>query len=73
MASYNCLESANNAYGAGDYSTCETSQSVGAPNTGVFGQFVASGSFTILAPLVFVVVAVVIATATIQLRKRRAK
>jgi hypothetical protein len=69
MANYNCSDSTNNAYGAGDYGTC-TGQSVGAPDTGVFQQFVSSGSFTILAPLVAAIVVVVIATVVLRRRKQ---
>ena len=70
MAGYNCIGSTNNAYGAGGYGECET-QSVGAPDTGVFTQLVSSGSFTILAPLTTAIVVVVIATIVINLRKRK--
>jgi len=69
MANYNCSDSINDAYGAGNYGTC-TGQSVGAPDTGVFQQFVSSGSFTIVAPLIAAVVVVVIATIAVRLRKK---
>lgn len=73
MATYNCSDSNSNAYGAGSYGTCaEQTQSVGAPNTGVFQEIVSSGSFTIVAPLVVAIVVVVIATVTIKLRKKKA-
>ena len=70
MANYNCSDSSNNAYGAGAYGTC-TGQSVGAPNTGIFQEFVGSGSFTIVAPLALAVIVVVIATTIIKLRNRK--
>lgn len=72
MATYNCSDSTSNAYGAGSYGTCATqTQSVGAPNTGVFQELISSGSFTIIAPLVAAIVVVVIATVTIKLRKKK--
>jgi len=70
MAVYNCSDSSNSAYGASAYGTCET-QSVGAPDTGVFSQFVNGGSFTILVPLAVAIVVVVIATIAINLRKKK--
>ena len=69
MATYNCTDSTNNAYGAGDFGTC-TGQSVGAPNTGVFEQVLSSGSFTIVAPLAVAIIVVIIATAALMLKKR---
>ena len=73
MATYNCSDSTSNAYGAGSYGTCaEQTQSVGAPNTGVFQELVSSGSFTIIVPLVAAIVVVVIATAVVRLRKKKA-
>lgn len=75
MASYNCNDSANSAYGAGSFGTCsgQATQSVNAPDTGLFQQVVSGGSFTIIAPLVVAVVVVVIASAIIGLRKRASK
>ncbi len=67
MATYNCADSADNAYGSGSFGTCTT---VGAPDTGVFQQLVSSGSFTIIAPLVVAIVVVVIASLAIRLRKK---
>jgi hypothetical protein len=52
MATYNCSDNINNAYGAGGFGTCQTGQSVGAPNTGVFEQVMSGGSFALLLPLV---------------------
>lgn len=69
MATYNCTDSTNNAYGAGAFGSC-TGQSVGAPNTGFFTELTSSGSFTILAPLVAAIVVVVIATVVVKLRKK---
>jgi hypothetical protein len=69
MATYNCTDSSSNAYGAGAYGTCST-QTVGAPNTGIFEQVVSSGSFTIIAPLIAAIVVVVIASLVIRRRKR---
>lgn len=72
MANYNCSDSANSAYGAGSFGTCtNTSQSVGAPNTGAFQQFVESGGFTIVAPLAAAILVVAATTAIITLRKRK--
>lgn len=72
MASYNCSDTNSTAYGEGAYGTCAT-QTVGAPNTGVFGQVLDSGSFTIIAPLVGAIIVVAISVAVSRLRKRRAK
>lgn len=69
MATYNCSDSANSAYGAGSYGTC-TSQSIGAPNTGFFQQVVSGGSFTIIAPLVVAIFVVVIAAIVTRRRKK---
>lgn len=57
MATYNCADSSNSAYGANAYGTCSN---VGAPDTGLFSQIVDGGTFTIIAPLVvaFIIVAV---------------
>ena len=72
MATYNCAESTNSAYGAGDFGTCaDTVQSVGAPNTGTFQQFMSSGSFTIVLPLIAAITIVVIATIVTKTRKKR--
>jgi hypothetical protein len=70
MAGYNCSGSANSAYGANAFGTCDT-QSVGAPDTGVFTQLTNSGSFTIIVPLAAAIVVVVIATIVINLRKKK--
>jgi hypothetical protein len=72
MANYNCSDSTINAYGAGDYGTCATTGSVGAPNTGVFEQVLGSGTFTIIVPLAAAIVVVVIASAVMRLRKKSA-
>ena len=71
MATYNCSDSTNSAYGASDYGTC-VEQTIGAPNTGVFEQIVSGGSFTLIAPLVAAIVVVLIATVIITLRKKSA-
>lgn len=70
MANYNCSDSTNNAYGAGDFGAC-TTQSVGAPNTGVFQELITGGSFTLIAPLVVSIVAVIIASQVVVRRKKR--
>ena len=70
MAGYNCSNSINNAYGEGAFGTCDT-QSVGAPNTGVFQEIMGGASFTIIAPLAAAIVVVVIATVIMKLRKRK--
>ena len=73
MDRYNCASSSNNSYGAGSYNTCvDTTQSVGAPNTGVFEQVLGSGSFTIIVPLMAAIIVVVIASAIMQFRKKSA-
>lgn len=70
MATYNCSDSTNNAYGSGNFGAC-TGQSVGAPNTGVFSELMTSGSFTIIAPLIAAIVVVVIASVVIGRRKKQ--
>jgi hypothetical protein len=73
MASYNCIDSTDNAYGSGSFGTC-TGQSVGAPNTGVFEQVVSSGTFTVLLPFVVAVVFACVAALLIRrasTRRRR--
>ncbi|GFG50781.1 LPXTG cell wall anchor domain-containing protein [Mycolicibacterium agri] len=69
MATYNCTDSTNSAYGAGSYGTC-TGQSVGAPNTGVFEQVLSGGSFTIVAPLAAAIVLVAVAAVLVRRRKK---
>ena len=69
MATYNCSDSSSSAYGAGSYGTCAA---VGAPDTGVFQQFVSSGSFTVVAPLAAAILVVAAATAVLRLRKKHA-
>lgn len=72
-ANYNCNDSSNNAYGASAYGTCTNqTQSVGAPNTGTFQQFVSSGSFSIIVPLVAAIAIVIIATFVTKRRKKSA-
>lgn len=73
MANYNCSDSSINSYGAGAYSTCTGStQSVGAPDTGVFQQIVSSGSFTIIAPLAVAILITAVVTVVMTFRKRKA-
>lgn len=67
MATYNCINSTNNAYGSGGYGTC-TGQSVGAPNTGLFHQVIDGGSITILGPLA---AAIILAGVVALVGKRR--
>jgi len=57
MATYNCTDTSDNAYGSSAYGTC-AGQSVGAPDTGIFEQVVSGGAFTMLLPLVAAVVLV---------------
>lgn len=72
MANYNCSDSIDNTYGAGSFGTCTgTTQSVGAPNTGVFQQIVESGGFTIVAPLIVAILVTAVVTVAIKLRKRK--
>jgi hypothetical protein len=71
MATYNCTDSSNSTYGASGYGTCVgQSQSVGAPNTGVFEQFLGGGSFTIIVPLAVAIVVVTIASLVVGRRKK---
>ena len=68
-SSYNCSDSNNQAYGAGDFGLCN-GQTVGAPNTGMFWSSVDSAGFTIVAPVVIAIVVVVISSAIINLRRK---
>lgn len=71
MAEYSCADSANSAYGSGAYGTCsEQTQSVGAPNTGVFQELTSSGAFAITLPLIASIIVVVIATVLVKRRKQ---
>jgi hypothetical protein len=73
MATYNCSDSSNQAYGAGNYSTCDgTSSSVGAPDTGFFAQITSGGTFSILLPLAAAVIFVAISVVVVR-RKRASK
>ena len=80
-ANYNCSDSSNSAYGAAAYGTCETSApagtvtpidtttqdtNLGAPNTGFLQQLYAGGSFTILVPLMLIVILVAISTVVLK-------
>lgn len=69
MATYNCSDSPASAYGNGGYGTC---LEVGAPDTGVFQQFMSSGSFTIVAPLMAAIVVTLITTVIVRRRKSHA-
>lgn len=68
-SSYNCSGSDNSTYGAGDFGLCN-GQTVGAPNTGIFWQSVDSAGFTIVAPVVFAIVVVVISSVIMKLRRK---
>lgn len=70
MASYNCSDSDNSAYGGGNYGTC-AEQSIGAPNTGFFSQLTDGGSFTIIAPLLGAIIIAITATVLVKARKHR--
>lgn len=70
MQTYNCSDSTSSAYGAGNYGTC-TGQSVGAPNTGVFGQLVDSGSFSIIVPFAVVILLSLVVTVVVGIRKKQ--
>jgi ABC-type proline/glycine betaine transport system permease subunit len=70
MATYNCADTTNNTYGAGSFGTC-TSQTIGAPNTGIFEQVVSGGAFTVLLPLVVAVVLACVATLLIRRTSKR--
>ncbi|MDB5176629.1 MAG: hypothetical protein JWN75_297 [Candidatus Saccharibacteria bacterium] len=70
MATYNCADSSSNAYGDGSFGTCST-QTVGAPNTGVFEQIISGGSFTIIAPLVTAIIVVVIASLIVRRQRKQ--
>lgn len=70
MATYNCSDSTNSAYGESSYGTC-TGQSVGAPNTGVFGQFIDGGTFTVIVPLAVAIMLSIITSVVIGVRRKR--
>ena len=67
MASYNCSDANNSAYGAGNYSTCDATSSVGAPNTGDFATFVTSAAPSIMLPLAVLI----LLSAIVMIVKRR--
>lgn len=85
-AVYNCSDSPDSTYGAGDFGTCATSTAatpgetpgsdtsvqtgVGAPDTGTFMGLVSSGSFTIIAPLVLALLVATVATVITVRRKK---
>jgi hypothetical protein len=64
MATYNCEDTTNSAYGAGSYGTC--AQQVGAPNTGIFNELSNNQVFMIAAPIVVIVVVVAIVSMIIK-------
>lgn len=82
-ANYNCENTDSSGYGEGGYGTCttttdtsaptsptsSTSAAPGAPNTGFFSSMVSSGAFSIILPLVVVII--LTALATILIRKKR--
>jgi hypothetical protein len=70
-ATYNCTDASNSAYGAGGYGTC--GETVGAPNTGVFGALVDDGSWMIIAPLVLGIMFITIAAVLKVRRKKQTK
>ncbi|RYF29546.1 MAG: hypothetical protein EOO17_01005 [Chloroflexi bacterium] len=85
-AVYNCSDSTDNTYGAGNFGTCaadvatapgqntgaETTaeNSVGAPDTGTFLGLVTSGSFTIILPVAVALLITVAATIVVMRRKK---
>jgi hypothetical protein len=74
MATYNCSDSTNQAYGVGNYSTCDASSgatAIGAPGTGVFSTITDGASMTILLPVAAAIFLTIIATFVV--RKKRAK
>ncbi|GFM24682.1 uncharacterized protein PO2_contig-046-10 [Mycobacterium sp. PO2] len=70
MATYNCIDSTNNAYGSGGYGTC-TGQTIGAPNTGFFDHALTGGGFTVLLPLAVAIL--IVGVATLLFRRRRSR
>lgn len=68
-ATYNCSDSANQAYGAGNYSTCDAT-AIGAPDTGFFAA-VTSGAVGIMLPLVGVILLVILASLFVKRKKAR--
>lgn len=67
-ATYNCTDSADQAYGAGNYSTCD-GKVVGAPNTGF--ETLNGSALSILLPLIVAVV--LVAISVFVLRRKRTK
>lgn len=83
-ATYNCSDSADNSYGAGNFGTCTTNAAtpenpgtgttvengIGAPDTGTFLGLVTSGSFTIILPVALALLVSIAATVVVLRRKK---
>ncbi len=79
QATYSCDNATDGSYGAGNFGTCDTSatseettQTVGAPDTGTFLDVLTGGSFSVILPLVIATVVIVAATIIIIRKKRPA-
>lgn len=68
--SYNCAGTADNAYGAGDFGTCETTGTVGVPNTGLAMPMLGGVSFDIILPIAAAVIATAV-SAVFATKKRK--
>lgn len=69
-ATYNCTDSFNQSYGAGNYSTCDGNV-VGAPNTGIPPTY--GSVLTILLPLAAIIVLVTISILIVRLKRSKQK
>lgn len=72
-ATYNCSDSPDSTYGAGNFGTCVTntaSTGVGAPDSGTFLGLVTSGGFSILLAVAIALAITIAATIVIVRRKK---
>ena len=77
MATYNCTDSTNSAYGSGSFGTCDsqtTTAAPGAPNTGFLMQQALTGpTGLIVVPLLAAILVAIAATIIVKIRKRVTK
>lgn len=69
-ATYNCSDSFNQSYGAGNYSTCDGGV-VGAPNTGLPAEY--GGVLGIILPLAAVVILIAVSTMVVRFKRSKQK
>lgn len=68
VATYNCSDSFNQSYGAGNYSTCDGSV-VGVPNTGLPAEY--GGVLGIILPLAAVVILIAVSTMVVRFKRSK--